>query len=249
MFALELLHRSRSSMVFCVCLFCLCLSFFGSIWFGRSRSVRIEFPSDCAIGHVLILLLHWINLMEISFEYITQGFLCVCLFVFVCLFLVPSVRPYIWSIKIVPSVTFNVLPPICVFVCLSVTFFSPDLRTDGQTTWLYATELKLNWNNWNLSPSVTFVHTDILLIFPFWREVKWLHPAIRPSVHSDFHFSERSWVQKPEWFCHFAFILKNDFRSGRTDFSMTQASWRFTSRIVPSVETNIYITLTVKYLL
>jgi hypothetical protein len=79
----------RFSVSVCFVFVCLFLVPFGS---DEVRPSVLRFPSDCAIGHVLILLLHWINLMEISFECITQGFLCVCLFVFVCLFLVP-VRP------------------------------------------------------------------------------------------------------------------------------------------------------------
>jgi hypothetical protein len=93
----------------------------------------------------------------------------------------------------------NVLPRsdlcVCLFVCPSAFFWLRTLRTDGQTYWLYATELKLNWNNWNLSvhPWHSYILTFYIDISILARGKMTIPP--RPSVHSDFHFSERSWVR------------------------------------------------------
>jgi hypothetical protein len=74
----------------------------------------------------------------------------------------------------------------CVFTCLSVTFFfaGPYGRTDLR---LYAMNLKLNWNNWNLSSSIR----DIRTYWHFYIDIsilargKMTIPYVRPSVHSD----------------------------------------------------------------
>jgi hypothetical protein len=86
---------------------------------------------------------------------------------------------------------------------------------------------------------VTFVHTGILRWYFILARGKWLH-SIRPSVHSDFHFSgglsSETWLQRPSVhsdfhllrgpvpvqastrFCHFVFLKKWKKKKKMTDW-------------------------------
>jgi hypothetical protein len=103
---------------------------------------------------------------------------------------------------IVPSVTFNSLPlnftsdRICVlFVCVCPSrFLAPDLRwTDSY--WLYATELKLNWNNWNLSvhPWHSYILTFYIDISILAEKMTSFNTSVRPYIQISIF--ERSWVR------------------------------------------------------
>jgi hypothetical protein len=149
----------------------------------------------------------------------------------VCSWIVPSVtfKTYKFKSKFF-AINYGLRSDLCVsvsFVCN--VFLAPDLRTDGQTYLLYATELKLNWNNWNLS-----VHPWHSYILTFYIDISILARGkmtsfhVRPSVHSDFHLRGpefETWLQQDFVILYF---LKNEKKKkkwltdfipyGRTDF-------------------------------
>jgi hypothetical protein len=66
---------------------------------------------------------------------------------------------------------------------LFVTFFFAWIHGHWRLTWLYATELKLNWNNWNLSVHPWYRTYHFYIDISILARGKWLH-SVRPSVRT-----------------------------------------------------------------
>jgi hypothetical protein len=145
----------------------------------------IAFALHCIVLHCITLYciaLHCYCIACITLHYVT----CIALHTYWTVMLIVR-HVCSW---IVPSVTFNKFfaiecitsDRICVFVCLclSVTFFFWLRTSDGQTYLLYATELKLNWNNWNLSVHPWHSYMQHFTWYFHFSGGKRLH-SVRPS--------------------------------------------------------------------
>jgi hypothetical protein len=152
-------------------------------WLHSVRTDGLPLHCTCIALHCIVLL-HCIVVLCIALHYIALH--CIALHCIAAYWLnVMLIVRHVCS-WIVPSVTFNVLPPIgsvCLFVVFVRQLFFGSGPPYGRTDLLlYATELKLNWNNWNLSVHPWHSYTDILHWYFHFSEGKWLHSSVRPYI-------------------------------------------------------------------